>query len=759
MPTNVGNLEAGLGLNTRPFDKGLANARASMLRAGQAMKAAGRKLTLGVSLPLIAAGGGAIKLAANFEKSMSKIEGLVGIAADKVRAFRSDVLRLAGETARAPQELADALFFVTSAGLRGADAIAVLEQSAKASAAGLGETKVVADLVTSAVNAYGIANLTASQATDTLVAAVREGKAEATELAQSMGQVLPIASALEVGFDQVGAAVAAMTRTGTNAATASIQLRQILASILKPTQQAEDALKTMGTSGAELRKQLREKGLISVLGFLREQMESNEQAMAQVFPNIRALSGALDIMGANAADNIGIFRRMKDNTGALDNAFGAASKTVSFQWNQTLAELKKTGIELGETLMPIFRDLLNWVQKGIKWFTALSDETKRMGLVLAGIAVLIGPTLTVLGTLATIIAGITLPIVAVIAGIAALGIAFAWIADNWEAIITRIGNWDWWKNMISGMLKTFTSFISDVINGWNFLAIASGQVGLVMANPFEELSKTFEQVEKDTESTKKEFGSLADAIVNGAAKAKKAIAGIFPSGAGGGGGAAGAGGGGGAAGAGPGAVTAQGTGYIPTIRPEIDTSSIKKAKVVIDDTKIAAFELGQAMQTTLNDAFIQLGETLANIFTGDAGVSGFFNSILLIVADFLSTFGKALISAGVAALAFEQLLVNPLAAIGAGIALIAASGVVRNVLTKGPEKGAMQGLRSGGFVMEGGLFQLHKDEVVSLPTGSAVTPAGLATNAGAAQELFAVVRGEDIFLATEEYNRKHGNSG
>ena len=94
----------------------------------------------------------------------------------------------------------------------------ILKESAKSSAAGLGETKVIADLLTSVMNAYGKENISAARANDILVATVREGKAEADLLAQSMGLVLPISSAMGASFEDVGAATAAMTRTGTKAA-------------------------------------------------------------------------------------------------------------------------------------------------------------------------------------------------------------------------------------------------------------------------------------------------------------------------------------------------------------------------------------------------------------------------------------------------------------------------------------------------------------------------------------------------------------
>jgi TP901 family phage tail tape measure protein len=414
---NLGALIATLGVDTRGLSsaqrkmmaferdvqKRTARINAQLTTIGKGFQNVGRSMTRYVTLPLLAAGAGAFKLQMDFESSMTKIVGLVGVAREQVDQWGEDVLKLAPKLGKGPKELADALFFVTSAGIRGAKAMDVLRMSAKASAAGLGETKTVADLVTSAMNAYGSEVLNAEKATDILVATVREGKAEASELASSMGMVLPIASNLGVSFDQVGAAVASMTRTGTNAATASMQLRQILASLLKPTSQAEGALGEMGTSASELRKTLREDGLIAVLGQLKTMTEGNEDAMANVFPNIRALSGVLDIVGANAADNVKIFGAMTDTTNSLNTAFGEASKTAKFQFDQALSSAKTTLTAFGETITqsmaPILKGLSERLKNLTEWFQGLSTSQQQNVIKMAALAAAMGPVLMITGGL------------------------------------------------------------------------------------------------------------------------------------------------------------------------------------------------------------------------------------------------------------------------------------------------------------------------------------------------------------------------
>ena len=408
---NVGALIASLGLDTTAFQAGIAGAEAKMASVSAKMAAMGAKMvkvgkmmTTGLTLPILAAGVASIKAQKDFEASMSKIIGLVGVSVKQTKEWEQAILALGPAVGKGPEELADAMFFIASAGIRGARALEVLEMSAKASASGLGETKLVADLVTSAMNAYGAANLDAAMATDILVATVREGKAEATDLAGAMGMVLPIASEMGVTFDQVGAAFAGMTRTGTNARVAATQLKAILSKLMNPTQMAEEALTGMGTSSAELRKSIKEDGLISTLETLRKTTNKyGEEAMSKVFPNIRALMGVLDLMGKNMEENIAISERMADSTGSLDAAFAAATQTTQFKWDKALSQIKTTftrfGMLLKGTIVPIIEKFTNKIEEITTKFMRMTDAQKKNTVKILAMTAAIGPLMLVMGKL------------------------------------------------------------------------------------------------------------------------------------------------------------------------------------------------------------------------------------------------------------------------------------------------------------------------------------------------------------------------
>jgi TP901 family phage tail tape measure protein len=313
-------------------------------------------LAAGAALAGIAVGG--IRMASNLETSFAKIQGLVGVTTDEIDVLRDAAKRLGPEFGASANEAAEALFFITSAGLRGNDAIEVLEASLKGAAIGLGEVNTIADLATSAMNAYGPEVLGAAESVDVLAEAVRLGKLEPAELAGAMGQLLPIASAMGIEFADVGAAMAAMSRTGTDASTAATQLRGIMSALLRPTAQAERALAGMGTSSAALRESIRERGLLVTLQDLTEQFDGNEAAIASVFGNVRALSGVLDLFGANAEGTMDILAEMTDGVGVLDEAFEIMEDTVGFKAARAFETLKGIMLEVGDALLPVVSDLL-----------------------------------------------------------------------------------------------------------------------------------------------------------------------------------------------------------------------------------------------------------------------------------------------------------------------------------------------------------------------------------------------------------------
>ena len=358
------------------------------------LNAMGRQLGLAGGA-ITAFAGLSVRAFANFEDEMAKIVGLVGVPAEQLAEWRKPLLDIASATAVGPQSLAKALFFVTSAGLRGKEAIEVLEQAARAQAAGMGEAKTIADLTTSAINAYGSENLSAADATDALTEAIRLGKLEPTAMANSIGRVIPLTSAMNVEFNELAGLMAAMSKTGTPVEQAVVSIQAIMTTLLNPTREAEDALSDVGLTLADLRKQVADEGVLPMLVGLKEAFDGNIESTVAVFGNVRALRGVLDLLGPQMQGNIELLDEMADSTGVLKEATEAAQQTIGFKMRQASVQGQIALLEFGRAIEPIARFIFDALtpalQRVIRWFQSGNPVVRSLaqGVAILGIGLVV----------------------------------------------------------------------------------------------------------------------------------------------------------------------------------------------------------------------------------------------------------------------------------------------------------------------------------------------------------------------------------
>lgn len=331
---------------------------------------------------LTAAVASSIKSSMELESTFGKIAGLTDTAKGSIDGLRDSVVRMSTDIPVSANELAQGMYFISSSGYQGAEALKILEASGKAAAAGLGETQVIADAVTSALNAYGLGAQDATRITDILVQTVKEGKGEPAELAGSLGKILPIAAQAGVSMEQVAASMATMTRTGMNADEAATSLRGTIAALMAPGKQAVDALAAIGLTTDDVANKMKSpEGLIGVLQLLMERTGGNVAQLDAIIPNIRALTGVLSSAGSQGAEYARILGSMQNAAGATDGAFAAMSETLEFKVKKAQNSLEALGTAITNKLLPGLGQaadaatvMINWQDKLNEAFDATSKN-------------------------------------------------------------------------------------------------------------------------------------------------------------------------------------------------------------------------------------------------------------------------------------------------------------------------------------------------------------------------------------------------
>ena len=703
---------------------GFKQASSKLKQFSSKMKSVGSSLSA-ISLPLAIAGGAAIKMGADFDKNLTKIKALVGATEKDLQDFSSASKRMAKETGLSSKQTSEAMFFIASAGLEGAEAIAVLEAASKASAAGLGDVAQVADLATSALNAYGSETLSAEAATDVLTAAVREGKLNSEDLASSMGQVLPVASNMGVSFNEVGAAMAAMSRTGTNAAQGATQLNSILSGLLKPTKQAEEALNLMGLSSAGLKQQIKDEGLLSVLETLKTEFDKNSDAAAQVFPNIRALRGVLDLTGKSAETTKEIFNELNNAQGATKKAFEDTADSASFRLTKSLNGVKESFASVGavllESLLPIIEKIAGCIENLFTKFTNLDGTTQKIIIGFGLFVTAIGPVLLAVGTLTSVIgtmaggfATLKIALIAVKGGFAKLTVVM--MANPFVAIATAIvaltGYLITMGNKMAPLISKWQTFKNIIKSGGRYSKFAALQLAdqaAAQKKLDEETENNINTIDTQTKSIIKNTEAIIDnngakqrsqvGTVNSGLGAKpkgvEAIVGVAKMGKD------------------PATALAEsiGNGNILLQSKLTETSQMLSESQMeyLNNAHMFNQQLGGVFESGLEDLASGIGAALGQAIATGGSLGSQLGAVLLGTLGGVATqIGKMAIGIGIALEGIKKALqsLNPFVAIAAGIALVALGSFFQSKSAKISES------IGGG----GGAKAFAKGGIVSTPT-------------------------------------------
>ncbi len=226
------------GVNT-----GIASVQAKLNKFSGKLSSIGQKLSIGVSAPLTALGGVALKMSTDFNASMANVATLIPDNISRIEQLKAEVQDMSIEVGKSTEDLAGGLFQVVSAFGDSADAAEILRINARGAAAGLATTTDAINLTSAVTKAYGDTSAEAVQrVTDLAFQTNKLGQTTFPEMAAAMGRAVPLAKALGVSQEELFGATATLTGVTGNTAEVMTQLRATYQAFLKPTKEMADAM-------------------------------------------------------------------------------------------------------------------------------------------------------------------------------------------------------------------------------------------------------------------------------------------------------------------------------------------------------------------------------------------------------------------------------------------------------------------------------------------------------------------------------------
>ena len=326
-----------------------SNERAA--RSAQSLERGVARVTAAVTAFATAATVLAFRSGIQLNRALTEVGTLSTNARDNLDNLRDSARRLAIEFGGNSTENVRAYYQAISAGVGTAkQASEFVRESTRLAKAGVTDTVTAVDILTTATNAYRVQGLGAAEASDALFTAVRLGKTTVPELATGLGAVIPIAASLEVRFDELLAATAALTTQGQSTSQAITGIRGVLVAITRPTQQAIDLTSSLGIEFNTAA--LRAKGLQGFLAEIVGKTGGSKEALAKIFSDVEALNAAMAFSGGASQVLIDNLAEMENKAGATDEALKVVTDSLSFRFDAAVSRMRESITKFGTDLLP-----------------------------------------------------------------------------------------------------------------------------------------------------------------------------------------------------------------------------------------------------------------------------------------------------------------------------------------------------------------------------------------------------------------------
>ena len=324
-----------------------------------------------VALAVTFAIGKVIHSFAKLERGMIDVGNLTGATSSEVRKMTRDILDLGRRTGESFQNLSKGLFDVVSAGVKASESMKFLEVASKLAVAGVTNTKVAVDGLTSIINAYELETSDALKIADKFFQAQKLGKTTIAELASTVGRLAPIAKASGLAINDLFSSLAVLTAQGISTEESVVGMRALLSTLLKPSAEAQRITEKLGIQFDI--QALQAKGLTGFLIDMEKAVDGNSKTYAKLFPNIRAITPILSLVKNEAKKLAEANRELASSAGSVTRAYQAQQQSIGQQFSRVANQLKALAllsVQLFET--PIkgtlggLNNLFNAMHTGIK---------------------------------------------------------------------------------------------------------------------------------------------------------------------------------------------------------------------------------------------------------------------------------------------------------------------------------------------------------------------------------------------------------
>ena len=388
-----------MGLDSKRFESGLSRAQKRMRKFSAGLKRTGRAMTMGVTAPLAAIAASSFKVAADFELAMKKVKAISGATGNDFKLLETDAKKLGASTVFSASQVAELQLEMAKLGLSAQEIKNATKDTLSLAQAFGTELGPTAETVVKTLNQFGLSADDSGKVADVMATAFANSALDLEKFSGSMANAGPVAKNFGFSMEETTALLGVLANNGIEGADAGTKLKMAFSKL------AAEGVDVKETFGAIINGSLDYKDAIDVLG----------KRAAILSP----------IFGENLEDLAKLNQKFAESEGAANSMAAEMDNSASGGVAAMRSAIEGAQITLGTALAPTIMRVVRFVADLAQKFSALSTETQNMILVAGGLAMALGPALTVIGALAS-----PLGLAAAAMGALAIGIAKVVIKAN-----------------------------------------------------------------------------------------------------------------------------------------------------------------------------------------------------------------------------------------------------------------------------------------------------------------------------------------
>lgn len=327
--------------------------------------------------------------AAQFETSTAMVATIADTSQKSLSDISKEVRTYSNETGEAASDMAEATYQAISASVNTADAASFAGTATKLAVGGFTSATTAVDVLTTAINAYGLAASDATQLSDYLITTQNLGKTSVDQLAQSVGKVIPLASAYNVQMDNLSSAYAVLTANGIATAESGTYLKSMLNEL---GDTGSDVSEVLLNSTGKTFAQLMEQGysLGDVMAMLGNAVDGDSTAFNALWSSTEAGIGALSLFNAGADKYNSVLDSMRTSAGATEKAYSTMADTTDKSKQRMENSFNNLKISVGDVLNPALTQVYEGFTSVFAGMSDFVDEHPAVVAAISAIAVGVG---------------------------------------------------------------------------------------------------------------------------------------------------------------------------------------------------------------------------------------------------------------------------------------------------------------------------------------------------------------------------------